>query len=99
MFKDVVYFAHGKGSGPWGTKISRLAQVAKEKGFAVESPDYSRTHDPDERVETLLKLKPLASRHLVLVGSSMGGYVSAVASSQLKVKGIFLLAPVFFETG
>lgn len=99
MHNDVVYFAHGKESGPWGTKISRLAQVAREKGFAVESPDYSRTLDPDERVEMLLKLKPAASRHLVLAGSSMGGYVSTIASSRLKVKGLFLLAPAFFKTG
>ncbi len=99
MHKDVVYFAHGKESGPWGTKITRLAQVAEDKGFAVESPNYSRTHDPDERVETLLKLKPAASRHLVLAGSSMGGYVSTIASAQLTVKGIFLLAPAFFKTG
>ena len=27
----IVYFAHGKGTGPWGTKITALAQVAKEK--------------------------------------------------------------------
>lgn len=99
MHKDVVYFAHGKESGPWGTKISRLAEVAKGKGFAVESPDYSRIHDPDERVDALIKLKPAASRHLVLVGSSMGGYVATVASSQFKVKGLFLLAPAFFKTG
>ena len=33
----VVYFSHGKESGPWGDKIKRLAQVAEAKGFVVYS--------------------------------------------------------------
>jgi len=93
----IVYFAHGKGTGPWGTKITALAQVAREKGFHVESPDYSSILNPDDRVKMLLALKPRATKHLVLVGSSMGGYVSAVASSVLKVSGLFLLAPAFYR--
>jgi len=90
-----VYFAHGKESGPWGTKIQALAEVAKARGFQVESPDYSSTMDPQERVKMLLALKP-AAKNLILVGSSMGGYVSAVASRTLKPRGLFLLAPAFF---
>jgi len=97
--KNCVYFAHGKESGPWGTKIQHLAAVAKEKGFEVESPDYSHEMDPEKRVEQLLALKPLASENLVLVGSSMGGYVSTVASQILKPKGLFLLAPAFYIPG
>ena len=93
--QNIVYFAHGKESGPWGTKIQALAKIAQAHGCHVESPDYSSTMDPEERVKMLLKLKPLAQKNLFLVGSSMGGYVSAVASSHLKVKGLFLLAPAF----
>jgi alpha/beta superfamily hydrolase len=91
----VVYFAHGKESGPWGTKIQALAGIARNKGCTVESPDYSITQDPQKRVEMLLALKP-AARKLILVGSSMGGYVSAVASRTLKPRGLFLLAPAFY---
>ena len=48
-----VYFSHGKESGPWGTKIKRLAVIAEERGCAVESVDYTDTMDPDLRVERL----------------------------------------------
>ena len=51
--------------------------------------------DPDERVQLLIDLAPNADR-LVLVGSSMGGYVSAVAAETLEVAGLFLLAPAFY---
>jgi len=98
MNDHVVYFAHGKESGPWGTKITALAQVAKAKGFHVESPDYSDTMDPEVRVQRLLDLRP-AAKKLVLFGSSMGSYVSAVASQDIKPQGLFLLAPAFYREG
>lgn len=93
-----VYFAHGKESGPWGRKIQALAAVARAQGFAVESPDYTFTHDPDARIRHLLGLAPSADC-LVLVGSSMGGYVSAVASQALAPTGLFLLAPAVYMPG
>lgn len=99
MRDDLVYFAHGKESGPWGTKIQALAKVAQRLGFEVESPDYSALMNPEERVKMLLDLNPRARRHLVLAGSSMGGYVSTVAAASLKVSGLFLLAPAFFLPG
>ena len=98
MESHLVCFAHGKESGPWGIKIKRLAEIAKIKGYRVESPDYSFTMNPDERAQYLLKLNPKAQK-LVLVGSSMGGYVSAVASNELKPCGLFLLAPAFYRDG
>lgn len=91
----LVCFAHGKESGPWGTKITRLAEVARARGFEVMSPDYSGTHDPHERVRILLDLAPRA-RHLVLVGSSMGGYVSAQACAALRPSALFLMAPALY---
>ena len=94
----LVCFAHGKESGPWGTKITRLAEVARARGFEVMSPDYSGTHDPHERVEQLLSLAPSADR-LVLVGSSMGGYVSAMACAALKPDALFLMAPALYFPG
>lgn len=93
---NVIYFAHGMESGPWGTKIKALAKVAERLGFDVESPDYTSTMDADERVDMLLNLNPKANENLVLVGSSMGGYVSTVASEKIKPQGLFLLAPAFY---
>ncbi len=92
---NLVYFAHGKESGPQGTKIQHLSKVAKNMGFEFESPDYSFTQDEQERIDMLLALAPQAD-NLVLVGSSMGAYVSTVASEVLKPKGLFLMAPAFF---
>lgn len=95
---NLVCFAHGKESGPWGTKITHLAKVAERRGFEVISPDYSHTHDPHERVRQLLALAPRA-RRLVLVGSSMGAYVSAMACARLSPAALFLLAPALYFPG
>jgi len=94
-----VYFSHGKESGPWGSKIKKLASIAKAHGHSVDSIDYSDTLDPDLRVERLIKILNNAKEECVLVGSSMGGYVSLVASEQVHVKGVFLLAPALFIKG
>ena len=91
-----VYFNHGKESGPWGSKITKLAEVARAKGFGVESIDYQDLPDPDRRVERLLQSEAGKARGQVLVGSSMGGYVATVASAVLKPAGLFLMAPAFF---
>jgi pimeloyl-ACP methyl ester carboxylesterase len=93
-----VYFAHGKESGPWGRKIQALAAVAARQGFAVTSPDYSFTFEPERRLDYLLSLQP-AAQTLVLVGSSMGGYVSARASRWLRPQGLFLIAPAVYMPG
>lgn len=48
-----VIFSHGKESGPWGTKIKLLAEIAKLQGFDVDSIDYSGIDDPEQRVQKL----------------------------------------------
>jgi len=91
-----LVFAHGKESGPWGFKIKRLAAIARASACTVESIDYRDTMDPDERVERLLTRLADAPPELVLVGSSMGGYVSLVASAKVAVAGVFLMAPALY---
>ena len=86
----LVLFAHGKESGPWGSKIRHLAQISERIGARVLSPDYSTMQNPEQRVQHLLSLKLPPYSQLILVGSSMGGYVSTVASSTLKPDGLFL---------
>jgi len=90
---NTVWFAHGKESGPWGTKITALAKIAEKLGWKVESPDYQGINDPDKRVAQLLELYQAPQGKTVLAGSSMGGYVSLVASQQLAPEGLFLMAP------
>ena len=33
-----VVFSHGKESGPWGRKISALAEVARSEGYELLKP-------------------------------------------------------------
>ena len=90
---NVVYFAHGMESGPWGTKIRALAKVAESFGCRVVSRDDSDTRDPDLRVSRLIEHARTIDGPIVLVGSSMGGYVVTVASKAIKPVGLFLMAP------
>jgi len=94
-----IYFSHGKESGPWGSKIKKLTSVAKEHGYDVNSIDYSDIPDPDHRVDRLLDILKGEKNEFVLVGSSMGGYVSLVASDYVNAKGVFLLAPALYMDG
>jgi len=97
--KKIVIYNHGKDSAPWGDKTIAFAKVAKHHGYSVESPDYREQLDPDKRVEQLLAMDFIKYDEIILVGSSMGAYVSAVASESIKPKGIFLLAPAFYLPG
>ena len=110
MSQMLVVFSHGKESGPWGSKISALANIAKRHGAKVISVDYRQdpvgvdqdqnaTGEADRRVGQLLSISPPEHSQLLLVGSSMGGYVSTVASARQPVSGLFLLAPAFYLPG
>ncbi|MFT5812203.1 MAG: surfactin synthase thioesterase subunit [Rubritalea sp.] len=91
-----VIFSHGKESGPWGFKIKRLAAIAEQMGCGVESIDYTNLMDPDDRVERLLDVLETQTEPTLLVGSSMGGYVSLVASESVETNALFLMAPALY---
>jgi pimeloyl-ACP methyl ester carboxylesterase len=91
-----LLFAHGKESGPWGFKIKRMAPLAERHGCEVESIDYRDCADADARVERLLQRLPAEASDCILVGSSMGGYVSLVASATRPVSALFLIAPALY---
>lgn len=95
-----VCFSHGKESGPWGTKIAAMADLARDRDLVIESIDYRGINDPGARVAKLVAHCAPLARPLVLVGSSMGGHVAAAASMQLPdVRGLFLIAPAFYVPG
>ena len=90
-----VVFSHGKESGPWGRKITAMAALARDLGLAVESIDYRGMDDPGARVEKLVAVSVRLPKPLVLVGSSMGGWLAClVAMARLaRVKALVLIAP------
>ncbi len=94
-----VVFSHGKESGPWGSKITAMAAVVRALGSVAESVDYRGVEDPAARVRRLIDFAKGLDGPLVLVGSSMGGHVSAAAASQIHPLGLFLLAPAFYMAG
>ncbi len=94
-----VIFSHGKESGPWGRKIQRLAAIARDAGCDVDSIDYTDTFDSKVRVDRLLERLRSEVDRVILVGSSMGGYVSLVAAGAVEVAGLFLLAPALSIDG
>lgn len=95
----LVVFAHGKETGPWGTKIVALAEAAMQLGAVVASIDYADLASPEDRVQRLLDYDMPRHSKLILVGSSMGGYVATVAATTLKPDGLFLMAPAFYMPG
>jgi alpha/beta superfamily hydrolase len=97
--KKLALFSHGKDSEPWNEKNLCLAEVAKQQAYAVESIDYRNTNNPSERLKMLLAFDLSAYQNVVLIGSSMGGYISTVASPIIKPQGLFLLAPAFYLRG
>lgn len=89
-----IILSHGLESGPNASKITRLAGLAEAAGWTTERPDYSDLRDPAARAERLeQRCRAIASTRLVLVGSSMGAWISGIVSTRLPVLGLFLLAP------
>ncbi len=94
-----VIFSHGQESGPWGSKISAMAELARSIGCEVDSIDYQGIADPTERVRKLIAEAGNISDRLILVGSSMGGHVATAAADELNAAGLFVLAPAYFMAG
>lgn len=94
-----VFFIHGKESGPDGLKIQAMRRAVEALGISTEAPDFRFSPDPEARTSHLLaRLSP--TEPVLLVGSSLGGYVAARAAEQAAgtgadIRGIFLLCPAF----
>ncbi|HTX24616.1 MAG TPA: alpha/beta hydrolase [Steroidobacteraceae bacterium] len=99
MASRYVVFSHGQDGAPWGRKITALADTARSEGYQPESVDYRGIGAPRERIARLMEFCQGLQGDLVLVGSSIGGYVSVAAASLLHARGVFLLAPALYSEG
>ncbi len=94
-----IIFSHGKDGHPQGPKIIAMTEVAQRHGLQVESIDYRGMDDPAARVAKAIEVCRALREPPILVGSSLGGHVSAAVSAQLPTRAMFLLAPAFFMPG
>lgn len=78
-------------------KLKILSKVAQSYGFETTSIDYSECKNANERVSLLKKhLELYKEKNILLVGSSMGGYVSTVVANDFNLIGLFLLCPALY---
>ncbi|PWK92674.1 alpha/beta hydrolase [Fulvimonas soli] len=93
-----IILSHGSDSGPDATKVGVLAEHAEALGWRAIRPDYRREDQLGHagsvgpRLEKLVAAIDACVEPPVLVGSSMGAFVSALAALERKVAGLFLLA-------
>jgi predicted esterase YcpF (UPF0227 family) len=94
---NLVIFSHGKESGPDGSKIKLLRELAEKNHFETVSLDYRQCKNADERIALLENyLETTEAENIILFGSSLGGYVSTVLACKKSVKGLFLLCPALY---
>jgi predicted alpha/beta-hydrolase family hydrolase len=93
-----IILSHGSDSGPDATKVSVLSTVAEQLGWRALRPDY-REEDKlghagsvQPRVEKLVATAHTTQPPLILAGSSMGAFVSGLASLRVPCAGLFLIA-------
>ncbi len=93
-----VILSHGLESGPDASKVSAMAAAADALGWHSLRPDYRDLDAANglagaaQRLQRLVDICAEQSGTLVLAGSSFGAYISALASLQVEVRGLFLLA-------
>jgi alpha/beta superfamily hydrolase len=97
FMKGTVILSHGLESGPEATKVTALAKVAEELGWASIRPDY-RDLDAKrdlaaitDRTARAVAAAPAEGR-VIFAGSSMGAFVSGFASMQRACEALFLMA-------
>ena len=92
-----LIFSHGHLSSPDSAKIRRLSPLAEAAGWRPRALDYRDLRDDaGGRVERLCEELAALKEPAVLVGSSMGGYVSVAAACRMPVRALFLLAPALY---
>ncbi|MFA6228585.1 MAG: alpha/beta hydrolase [Rhodanobacter sp.] len=93
-----IILSHGSDSSPDATKVSQLAAIAESLGWHTQRPDYraddARGHAGSvaPRIARLRATIESLDAPPLLVGSSMGAFVSGMVSLDVPVSGLLLLA-------
>jgi predicted alpha/beta-hydrolase family hydrolase len=93
-----IILSHGSESSPDATKVSALAALAASLGWHTQRPDYgtddARGHAGSvaPRIARLRATIEALDAPPLLVGSSMGAFVSGLVSLDVAVAGLLLLA-------
>jgi pimeloyl-ACP methyl ester carboxylesterase len=94
----VLLYLHGFASGPGSTKAQFFRARLAELGATLDIPDLA----PDFTRQTITAMLAIVDDHLarapgVLFGSSLGGYLAALAAARrpARVQGLVLFAPAF----
>jgi hypothetical protein len=98
----VIVYLHGFASGPSSRKARAIHDAFASEGLRVEVPDLTPGRDGFERSTPLTMLGEAravlgaAPGPHALIGSSLGGYLSALqASRDPRIARLVLLAPAF----
>ena len=95
----LAVFSHGLDSSPQSEKIRTLSPLAKQAGFDCHALDYREAENPQQRVEQLCRWLDEVTQPFVLIGSSLGAFVSIAASRHKTPAGLFLIAPAVHYPG
>jgi predicted alpha/beta-hydrolase family hydrolase len=95
--KPFLILSHGLESGPDATKVSALAKIADAMGLRSVRPDYrdlDAGRDASRIDARIARLKQQAPDDgpLILAGSSLGAFISGLASVEVNCIGLFLIA-------
>ena len=92
----MVVYLHGFASGPGSTKAQFLRTRLAERGVTLEIPDLAPDFTNMTTTSMLAIVDALLAREpAVLMGSSLGGYLAALAAERQpsRVPGLVLMAP------
>lgn len=103
--RPFMLYLHGFASGPSSEKARFFRERLDARGVELAVPDLNEGEGGFfgltvsralRRVESILAEAGVRERGAILVGSSLGGYLSALAASRNPdIRGVILMAPAF----
>lgn len=94
---DGIIYLHGVASGPSSAKSRLIVPPLVAAGHSVVVPDLNEGDFEHLTVtRALARVRRLMRDRTIIIGSSLGGYLAALAAAKdERVKGLVLLAPAF----